>query len=304
MPPKVMLTHAIESFATYLRVERNLSPRTRQAYGYELGRFATWLAEARHEAKTPLAAVASDHVHEYINFVRTQLGYKAATANRVVSSLRVFFAYCVEEKLLDASPAQDLVRPKLPQKLPIYLIPQEIQRLFDAPDRSTPLGRRDYTILITLAYTGMRLQELVGLNTIALDFSRGTILVYGKGSKERLIPMNEEVEAALRAMLEDPERVVATGERAVFLNARGKRMSGRAVQYLVDRYVEQAGISKDKISPHKLRHTFATLLHARNVDLVDIQSLMGHASLVSTQIYTHTNVGRLQKAIDLLEVED
>ena len=128
--------------------------------------------------------------------------------------------------------------------------------------------------------------------------------ILGKGDKERLVPMNRQVEEALTLWLNDAERKVASGEHALFTNAHGRRLSGRSVQYMVDKYVERAGIDKDRISPHKLRHTFATLLHGRDVDLVDIQALMGHASIASTQIYTHTNVGRLQSAIDRLGLND
>ncbi|MBI5155120.1 tyrosine-type recombinase/integrase, partial [Candidatus Poribacteria bacterium] len=179
----------------------------------------------------------------------------------------------------------------------------EVLPLLDAPDCSAPLGRRDRAILTVLVFTGLRLSELTELNTLDLDFSRKTMRVLGKGSKERLVPMNEPVEAAMRGMLEDPERKSAAGERAVFLNARGRRMTPRAIEYLVDKYVEQAAVGNPRISPHKLRHTFATLLHGRGVDLIDIQALMGHSSLASTQIYTHTDANRLRGAIERLDFE-
>jgi len=297
------LHHAIEAFATWLRVERNLSPRTREAYAWDLGQFTGWFATKLGKERVPLRTVSEDHVKNYVEFLRSERAYKAATLNRTVSCLRTFFRFCIEERLLEANPASDLARPKKPRKLPVFLVPDELRRLFDAPDVSTSAGRRDRAILVTLAYCGLRLQELVGLDTLDLDFSRDTVRVFGKGSKERLVPLNPEVRDALRATLDDPERKPADGERAVFLNRAGRRMSGRAVQYIVDRCVIQAGISRDALSPHKLRHTFATLLHTNDVELVDIQALMGHASLSSTQIYTHTNVGRLRGAIDRLELK-
>jgi len=173
-------------------------------------------------------------------------------------------------------------------------------RLFAAPDQSTVAGRRNFTILVTLAYTGVRLSELVGINTIDIDFPRSQIRVFGKGRKERLVPLNDRVSAALRAMLEDPERKPAPGEKAVFLNLKGRRLTGRAVEDIVKACALSAGLNQRKISPHKLRHTFATLLHGKDVDLIDIQALMGHATLASTQIYTHTNAGRLRGAIERL----
>jgi integrase/recombinase XerC len=145
----------------------------------------------------------------------------------------------------------------------------------------------------------VRLQELVGLDCAAIDFERNTIRVLGKGSKERLIPINESVQAAIRAWLE--VRPAAPGERAVFVNRRGTRITGRSVERIVDKYVADSGIRRPELSPHKLRHTFATLLHMRDVDLVEIQRLMGHATITSTQIYTHTSAEKLRSAVEKLD---
>ncbi len=295
--------HAVESFATWLRVERNLSPRTRDAYVWELGEFGKWLAAVLVLDRISLPSIARDHIEEYVGYLRNERNYGASTLNRTLSCLRTFFRYCTEEKYIERNPATDLAPPRKPSKLPVYLGAEEVRRLFNAPDVSTAAGRRDLAILTTLAFCGLRLQELVGLNTIDLDFSRDTVRVIGKGSKERIVPLNDDVKAALLAMLQDPERTVAEKEKAVFLNRNGRRISGRAIQYIVDRHIRAAGIDRKGVSPHKLRHTFATLLHSRDVDLVDIQTLLGHASLASTQIYTHTNVQRLQRTIDLLEVD-
>ncbi len=295
--------HAVESFATWLRVERNLSPRTRDAYAFDLGAFGGWLVEVLASDPIPLPAIRRDHIEEYVAYLRNERGHASSTLNRTLSCLRTFFRFCAEEKYIERNPATDIAPPKKPSKLPVYLGAEEVRRLFAAPDATTVAGRRDLAILTTLAFCGLRLQELVGLDTIDLDFSRDTVRVIGKGSKERLVPLNDDVKAALLAMLQDPDRRPAEAERAVFLNKNGRRIGGRAVQYIVDRHIRAAGIDRKGVSPHKLRHTFATLLHDRDVDLVDIQSLLGHASLASTQIYTHTNVRRLQKTIDLLEVE-
>ncbi|MCB2154074.1 tyrosine recombinase XerC [bacterium] len=294
---------ALDSFHTFLRVEKNLSPRTREAYRYDLERFHKYLSGDGKES-IGLKDVTPDHIREYMEFLQKDHGYKATTLSRVVASVRVFFDFCLEQELIDTSPAKDVHRPKLPKKLPIYLIEEEVRKLLTAVDTSTWIGRRDLTMLITMVYTGVRLQELVGLDTLDVDFSRETIKILGKGNKERLVPMNRQVREALELWLNDAERKVADGERALFTSSRGRRLSGRSVQYMVDRYVERAGIDKERISPHKLRHTFATLLHGRDVDLVDIQALMGHASIASTQIYTHTDAGRLQSAIDRLGIGD
>lgn len=304
MPTSPRIAHAIEGYATWLRVERNLAPRTRKAYVEDLQRFERWLAETLGREEPTLDDVLADHLRNYLAHLRGDRSCKATTIGRQVSSLRGFFAFCTREGHLARDPAADLGRPRLAKKLPVYLVREEVERLFDAPDRSTPKGRRDHAILVTLAYTGLRLQELVGLDTRDVDFPRKTLRVFGKGRKERLVPMNARVAEVLEALLADPERVPATGERAVFLNLRGRRLTGRAVEYIVEECVRAAGIDKKRFSPHKLRHTFATLLHGNDVDLVDIQALMGHASLASTQIYTHTDTRRLKKTVDLLDFEE
>lgn len=292
--------HALEAWATWLRVERNLAPRTRKAYVYDLTRFLEWMHANTGKDRVPLDTITREHLLAYLAFLKDDGGCKPATLGRMTASLRGFFAFCLEEKHLDVSPANDLQRPRLPGRLPVYLVREELERLLDVPDRSTPLGRRDHAILVLLAFGGLRLQELVGLDTNDLDFSRGTIRVFGKGRKERLVPMSGSVRATLTTMLEDEERRVADGERALFVNRHGRRLSGRAVQYLVERTVERAAISRPGVSPHKLRHTFATMLYGNEIELVDIQALLGHASLSSTQIYTHTDASRLQSAIDRL----
>ena len=297
------LLHAIEQYSTHLRVERNLAPRTRDAYVYDLRRFEAWLAEARGVEKPAITDVLPEHLAAYLAHLRDENACKPATTTRVASSLRGFFAFCVDQEHIERSPALELLPGRLPRKLPVYLVEDELRRLFAAPDQSTPGGRRDHAILVTLANTGVRLSELVGLDTIHVDFPRAQLRVFGKGRKERLVPLNRTVSAVLEAYLSDTGRVPAHGERALFLNARGGRLTGRAVQYIVDAAAKAAGLGGRRISPHKLRHSFATLLHRRDVDLVDIQALLGHASLASTQIYTHTDTERLEGALRKLSYD-
>lgn len=296
----VNLLDAIDSFDRYLRVERNLSPKTRAAYRYELDRFVDFLRRW-HRGKLPgLAAVTPGDIKEYLNEGKSERAYRPTTLSRVIASIRVFFDYCVQEGMLESSPSQAIHNPKLPKRLPVFMIESELGKLFGAPDRATPFGARDYAMLVTMAFCGVRLQELVGLDQTDIDFERQTIKVFGKGSKERLIPANPIVLDALRGWLE--MRSAAVGERAVFVNRFGRRITGRSVERIVDDYVVRAGLRRPEVSPHKLRHTFATLLHLRDVDLVEIQRLMGHATIVSTQIYTHTNAERLRSAVDKLKI--
>jgi integrase/recombinase XerC len=296
---QLMFSEKMQEFDVYLRVERNLSPATRTAYQYDLQKFKEFLI--RGTGREPsVAGVTTQHIKEYLGVLQTQRGYKSTTLSRTIASIRVFFEYCVRQEYISASPATYIHNPKLPRKLPIYLVDSELQNLLNAPDPEDVFGCRDYAILVSLGFTGMRRQELVGLNLSAIDLERRTFRVLGKGSKERLIPLNEVVMSAINGWLEVRP---ATGDpEAVFLNTRGGRLTGRSIDKIVKKYVRKAGINKAKISPHKLRHTFATLLHMNEVDILEIKSLLGHASVTSTQIYTHTNTTKLRSAVEKLNI--
>lgn len=292
---------AIRQFESWLRVERNLGQRTRRAYGYDLERFLEFRAPDPERAATlTLDHIGAGDVRAYIHHLEEDRSCKPATLSRVLSSLRVFFSFCVEQEWMEVSPTEGLRNPRKTGKLPVYLLPGELARLFDAPDTETPAGLRDRAMLVVLAFCGLRLQELVGLDLGAVHFESASIRVLGKGSKERLVPMNEDVERELRRWLE--ARNAAEGEKAVFTNRFGRRISGRMVEKIVDKHVLAAGLDRDRYSPHKLRHTFATLLHGNDVDLVEIQALLGHSSISTTQIYTHVDRRRLQDAVEKLEV--
>jgi site-specific recombinase XerD len=296
--------HEIEAvlrrWESHLRVERNLSPRSRAAYLYDIGRLREWLAPDPEAPCPTVESIGAAHLRDYLRHLDEDLQQRPTTLARVISSLRGFFAFCVEERLLEVSPAEALQTPRRPRRLPVYLVRGEVQRLFAAPDTSTPQGLRDRAILLLLGFCGLRLQELVGLDLAAVDLASRSLRIDGKGSKQRLVPLNDDAAAALAAWLD--ARRAADGERAVFVNRRGTRLTGRMVQKIVDRHARAAGIDKEHFSPHKLRHTFATLLHGNDVDLVEIQTLLGHASITTTQIYTHTNSERLRGAVERLEV--
>lgn len=308
-PPR--FSTALYDFDAYLDVEKNLSPRTRKAYVYDLERFIdAWIK--RHETPAPrLDDIRTDDIRAYLESLRMDRNYKSTTLSRTIASLRVFFEFCVTQGFLEASPAAHIHNPKTPKKLPIYLIESELKRLLQAPSQLAsgrdpartdlaPLEARDYAILVTLGFTGMRLRELVGLDVSSLDFESRTIRVMGKGAKERLIPMNDLVDKALREWLA-VRPLPADDSEAVFLNRFSKRISTRGVEKLVEKCVKVSGITKEKVSPHKLRHTFATLLHLKGVDLIEIQALMGHATITSTQIYTHVDTRKLKSAVDKIQ---
>lgn len=292
----------LAEYEQFLRVEKNLAQKTRRAYLYDLGRFGEYLVR-RHGRMPRVARIATEDIRHYLNHLQLELAYKSATLARTIASLRQFFAFCVMREQIESSPAAIIHNPKQAKKLPIYLLRDELVRLLRTPDRSTPMGLRDAAILTTLALTGCRLSELVGMNERDLSLSPQAVRVLGKGSKERIIPLNDLVFAAINEWLAQRAGVMKEGAQtpALFLNRYGRRLSGRSVENVVRKYVLQAGVFKDRISPHKLRHTFATMLHANDVDLVEIQQLLGHASITSTQIYTHTSSSRLRAAVNKLD---
>jgi len=291
------ISEIVNNFDTYLSVERNLAERTRKEYKQELRKFVEYII---HSSGTEPAIVRIDTqiIRQYLYHLQLEHEYKAASLARTIVSLRTFFKYCVQEKLVQSNPLSIISNPKMPKKLPIYLINSELQKLFSAPDQTNIMGIRDFSILTMLSFTGIRLNELVNITLKDLDLERETLKVSGKGSKERLVPLNKIVINSIKAYLE--RRPISDSE-AIFLNKFGTRLSGRSVENIVKKYVRLAGINKSKISPHKLRHTFATLLHMKEVDIIEIQKLLGHASITSTQIYTHTNPEKLKRAVDKLD---
>lgn len=308
--PAVKFSRALYDFEAFLDVEKNLSPRTREAYIYDLERFVDFWIKRKKQNPT-VENIGTPDIKRYLEHLRMNLNYKSTTLSRTIASIRIFFEFCVTQGFLKNSPAALIHNPKTPRKLPVFLVESETRRLMEAPRTSEKenaryrsdykdLWLRDCAIIATLAFTGVRLQELVGLNVRDIDLERKNIRVLGKGSKERLIPLNVTVIGRLREWLEVREPADAS-EEAVFLNRFHRRISRSGVEKLVKKYVRKSGIDKDRISPHKLRHTFATLLHVRGVDIVEIQALMGHAAITSTQIYTHTDSGRLQAAVKKLD---
>ncbi|HUT24927.1 MAG TPA: tyrosine recombinase XerC [Sumerlaeia bacterium] len=312
MPP-VKFSRALYDFEAYLDVEKNLAERTRKAYVYDLERFMDdWIE--RHRANPTLDKIMPDDIQRYLERLRMDRNYKSSTLSRTISSIRVFFDFCLMRKLLRDNPAAQIHTPKMQKKLPIFLLESELKRLLEVPAKKKAalsptakqrgdyktLAARDHAILVTFGFTGLRLFELVGLNIADVVFEHETIRVLGKGSRERIVPMNQVVVKVLREWL-GVRQPASPQEPAIFLNRFGGRISTRGVEKIVEKCVKAAGISKDKVSPHKLRHTFATLLHLNGVDIVEIQALLGHASINTTQIYTHVSSKRLQGAVKKLE---
>jgi len=299
-PPTRPLSGLLDEFDVFLSTEKKLSELSRRAYRFDVEKFIEWAnRQAGSTAPMTTHAVTDAIVKNYVLHCRDEKQYKSATLNRAIASLRVFFLFCQRHNYIKANPIARVQNPPRQKKMPIYLIDSELKKLFESPDRTDPIGRRDYAILVTLAMTGVRLRELIGLDLQHLDLESRIIKVFGKGAKERAIPLSEPSLAAIAEYLKD--RPNQGRDTALFLNRFGERLSGRSVENIVKKYVEIAVIDKNHISPHKLRHSFATLLHHHNVDLLEIKTLLGHQNLSTTQIYTHTNAARLKSAVNKLD---
>jgi integrase/recombinase XerC len=306
------------AFLAYLRHNRNMSPHTVRAYDADLSRLLEHLA-ARNTCKQSeltLAHFDGDGVRGYLEDAHDR-GISRSSAARHLATLRTFAKYLIQEERLAADPTALVGSPRRDQTLPAHLGTADMDNLLRAPDASTPAGRRDRAILELFYASGLRLSELCDIDLEDLNLGRRTVRVRGKGGKERMVPFNGATETAIRAMLADhgensnPGFVSSSqpplkkrnpgsnfrSSRArprdpLFLNLRGARLTTRSVDRIVRRYARQAAVAQG-ISPHALRHTFATHLLRAGADLRVIQELLGHAQLSTTQRYTHLDVGRL-----------
>ncbi len=278
----------LAKFLNYLKTERNYSPHTISNYARDL-RFLTGMFKTRRIDRTA--------AREYLLALEKRRFARRSIA-RKLSSARSFFRFLLREKLIDLNPFDALHTPKLPKKLPNFLYPEEIARLFKTPG-STPIGLRDRAILEVLYGTGLRVIELVRLNVNDVDDDEGEIKVLGKGSKERIVLFGSKARAALHNYLNDGRRLLAAGQRspALFINRRGGRLTTRSIERLINQLAKEAGILK-KVTPHTLRHSFATHLLSGGADLRLVQELLGHVSLSTTQVYTHITKERLKEVYD------
>ncbi len=281
----------LDRFLTYLVAERNASPYTIRNYGREIKEFLSFLKE---EGVNSLKEVDREVLRRYILWLRAK-GYAKSSLARRVYELRSFFRYLRREELIPADLHNLISPPKLPKRLPRYLEPQEVEAIMQAPDTTQPGGQRDRAILEILYASGIRLGELVGLDVAHLDLARGEMRVFGKGSKERIALFGEPALRALDLYLKEgwPRLLKGRRCRALFLNRFGERLSVRGVKSVLDRCARKAGLKW--VTPHLFRHTFATHLLGGGADLRVVQELLGHASLSTTQIYTHVSPVRARE---------
>ena len=277
----------LDKFTTYLKVEKNYSPHTVLNYNVDLKAFLGFCAGK------PLDQVDYILLRQFLAQLRAK-NFRPRTLARKLSTLRTFFRFLHREGLIKDNPAVLLLTPKLDKLLPKFLSEEEMARFIEAPDLSQERGLRDRAILETLYSAGIRVSELVGLNVEDVDLISQIAKVAGKGKKERLVPLGSQAVEALKGYL---ERRGFAKSSAFFLNKSGTRLSARSVCNIVDKYILAASLNYD-ISPHVLRHSFATHLLNRGADLRCVQELLGHMHLSTTQIYTHVTTDRLKKVYD------
>ncbi|MBU0759428.1 MAG: tyrosine recombinase XerC [Candidatus Omnitrophica bacterium] len=285
-----MLDRYIQKFMTYLEIEKNASRHTLTNYKIDLKEF--------NESVKDKALEGITHIDVRLFLARMkEKNFSKRTVARKMAALRSFFRFLCREGYMKSSPASSLKTPKLDKKLPLFLNTNEVIKLIESPDVSDVYGLRDRAILETLYSSGIRVSELVALNRDSIDFIGGVLKVFGKGKKERLAPIGDRACRAIRSYLEKLDAASLKDKKAVFVNKSGRRMTDRAVRRVVEKYINRTSLNH-KISPHALRHTFATHLLDRGADLRSVQELLGHANLSTTQIYTHVTTERLKSIYD------
>ena len=288
----------LDNFIVYLQLQKNASPHTVESYQQDLFDGIDFFSAALNKRDSDLVPIDVNHnlMRRYMAQMQ-QKGLARNTIARRLAAWRSFYKYLCREDYLEQNHLGGVSTPKGDKKLPLFLIPEQVRLLLEAPDCATPLGQRDVALLEILYAAGLRVSEVAGLDLGDLDLSNGMLKAFGKGSKERLLPFGAYAVAALELYIMDGRQKlikdVAASTQAVFLNKSGIRLSDRGIRKIIDKYIEMVGL-KSGISPHTFRHTFATHLLDNGADLRSVQELLGHARLSTTQIYTHVSVEKLK----------
>ncbi|UCE59062.1 MAG: tyrosine recombinase XerC [Phycisphaerales bacterium] len=328
----------IDEFLNYLKFERHFSPHTAKCYSADLAQFCAFLGgrtgqagagqrmapgsasfgTARGGVGGPVGAggmetavaieqdvqqklreVTTEQIKSFLSFLGT-LSYSKSTIARKLATLRSFYKFCLRRGYVETHPLATIRTPKQDKRLPKYLEIEQINQLLGAPDTNTLLGARDRAMLEVLFSTGVRVSELVDLNFADVDFPNQTIRVRGKGKKQRTAPIGPTAIAAIQKYVElrrADARAARFDQEALFVNKHGQRLSTRSVRRKLDKYLQECGLDPS-ISPHTLRHSFATHMLNNGADLRSVQELLGHQSLSTTQVYTHLTTPRLKQAYD------
>lgn len=301
-----MLLHdLIEQFIEYLRHQKRYSLHTIRNYQIDLRQFSEFVAlrEARSEGENSDAGIGmidSQVIRTYLGSLYGQ--FRRSTIARKLSAVRSFFLFLERKGLTKWNPAADIATPKLEKYMPTYLLVDEVFRLLERPEREKPLGLRDLAILEVLYSCGFRVSELEALTISSIDFDERLVRVIGKGDKERIVPIGRQALQAVRNYLEATQylrrsNVYISRDEPLFINFRGGALSGRSIGRIIKKYAIESGLTAD-VSPHSMRHTFATHLLDGGADLRAVQELLGHESLSTTQKYTHVSLDRLMEVYD------
>jgi len=282
----------IQKFLTYLSAEKNASPHTVKNYEIDLREFAVF------SQRKAISQVTYLEIRGFLAHLKSR-NYSKSSMARKLACLRSFFKYLARENQLETNPAAGILTPKRDKRLPQFLDGDEVTSLLDAPSGETWEGKRDRSLLETLYSAGLRVSELVGLNHEDVDFYGAMLRVRGKGKKERIIPMGDWALKSLKEYLEAkaPREINHGVKVPLYINRFGGRLTDRSVRRMIRKYVRRIALKKT-VSPHTLRHSFATHMLDRGADLRSFQELLGHANLSTTQIYTHVSTKRLKEVYE------
>ncbi len=279
----------LRSFLNYLYIEKGLSQNTVKAYEVDLLAFISWITD---NTNTDVINIKEDNINKYISYLfKTKL--KSSSVNRKISSIKSFYLFLIKKNIVNTSPISEVISPKQEKYLPSSMSEDEVDKLLNSPDSNIKIEKRDKAMIEMLYATGMRISELVNLKITDVDMQRCVVKVLGKGSKERLIPFGEQAYEALNNYLSDRDK---SSSKEVFLSNRRTKISRVAFWHRIKHYIVRENL-KQTISPHTLRHAFATHLLNRGADLRSVQLLLGHSDLSTTQIYTHIAKQRLSDVL-------
>lgn len=297
----MLIEESLTEFIQHLRIERGLAKNTLISYRRDLTRFSAFLKD---EGCAEIEEISEDHIRAYLEsrLEDADEPIKERSLARNLVSIRQWMSFLIGDNLLEINPAEHIDLPKFAQKDPVYLNETEVEALLNAPDESVPEGLRDRAMIELLYATGMRVSELIQVMIRDIDFDSGCITAHGKGSKDRLIPIGECANRYLRLYMENAREQILSHasnrdekqEKYMFITRLGGPMTRQGFWKLLKSYATACGIKKE-ISPHKLRHTFATHLISHGADLLAVKEMLGHADISSTQIYTHVSRERLKR---------
>ena len=279
----------LRSFLDHLYIEKGLSQNTVKAYEADISAFINWIKE---NTKLKLKDIKEENINKYISYL-FELNLKSSSVNRKISSIKSLYMFLVKKNILKNSPINEVISPKQEKYLPFSMSEDEVDKLLNSPKLSNKIEKRDKAMIEMLYATGMRISELVNLKITDVDTQRCVVKVLGKGSKERLIPFGEAALESLNAYLSDREE---SSSKEIFLSNRRTKISRIAFWHRIKLYLSRENL-KNSISPHTLRHAFATHLLNRGADLRSVQLLLGHSDLSTTQIYTHIAKQRLSDVL-------